>query len=280
MDINKVAVIGLGLIGGSICKAIKFHTEYTVLGYDISEITLKRAVLVGAIDGVLCTDEELGECDMVILAAYPAVSMEYLTKNAGNFKKNAVVIDLCGTKRSICSHGYRLAAEHGFNFIGGHPMAGTHNSGFKYSREDMFKNATMVMVAKKDEDIRLLEAVKAEFISFGFGAVTFTSADIHDRVIAYTSQLAHVVSNAYVKSPSSHSHKGMSAGSYKDLTRVAMLNEDMWSELFLDNADNLSNEIDILINELSKYSAAIKNRDLAALKNLLREGREIKEREE
>lgn len=279
MEINTVAVIGLGLIGGSMCKAIKFNTENKVLGYDISDTTIKRAVLVGAVDEVMTHPSQLSECDMVILTVYPSAAEKYLIDNAEYIKKGSVVIDCCGTKRNICETGFALAEKYGFHFIGGHPMAGTHNSGFKFAREDMFKNATMVMVTKENEDIRLLENVKAEIMKLGFGSVTFASAEDHDRVIAYTSQLAHVVSNAYVKSPTSHSHKGMSAGSYRDLTRVAKLSEDMWTELFIENADNLSNELNILINELTKYNNAIKSGDSETLRKLLREGREIKERE-
>ena len=279
MEINTTAVIGLGLIGGSMCKAIKFNTDQTVVGYDIDDVTMKRAILVGAIDEPLTSPDQLADCDMILLTAYPDASIQFLRDNAASFKKGALVVDCCGTKRRICETGFPLAAQYGFRFIGGHPMAGTHNSGFKYAREDLFKGATMVMVAGENEDIRFLEAVKALFLTLGFGAVTFTSAADHDRVIAYTSQLAHVVSNAYVKSPSAHSHKGMSAGSYKDLTRVAKLSETMWTELFLDNADNLAAELDGLIAELGKYSGAIKAGDAGTLRALLREGREIKERE-
>jgi len=277
----KIAVIGLGLIGGSICKAIKFNTNHAVAGYDISDMATKHAILVGAVDSVIESAEGLSVCDIVIVALCPEAAAEYLKNNAPFIKKGAVVIDCCGTKRAICTLGFDLAEKHNFHFLGGHPMAGTHNSGFKYAREDMFNGATMVIVARGDENIKFLEFVKTQLISsIGFGAVTFTSSEEHDRIIAYTSQLAHVVSNAYMKSPTAQSHKGMSAGSYRDLTRVAKLSEKMWTELFLENGDNLSSELDKIISELTKYNDAIKSRDAVTLTSLLKEGREIKEKEE
>jgi Prephenate dehydrogenase len=278
---QNVAVVGLGLIGGSMCKAIKFNTDCTVLGYDISNVTLKHAILIGAIDGVIERADDLSSCDVVIIALCPEAAAEYIKNNAQYIKKGALVFDCCGTKRNICTVGFELAAKHGFRFLGGHPMAGTHNSGFKYAREDMFTGATMVIVARGDEEITFLESVKSQLMSsIGFGAVTFAAAEEHDRIIAYTSQLAHVVSNAYVKSPTAQGYKGMSAGSYRDLTRVAKLSEHMWTELFLENADNLSSELDTIIGELTKYNDAIKSGDAKTLTSLLREGREIKEKEE
>lgn len=159
-------------------------------------------------------------------------------------------------------------------------MAGTQFSGFKYAREDLFDNAGMILVPNGDEDIAYLEEVKKALTYAGFSHITITTADMHDKMIAYTSQLAHVVSNAYVKSPNAQVHRGFSAGSFKDLTRVAKLNEVMWVELFLDNADALSLEIDFLIHSLEQYSEAIKSGDRDKLTGLLREGRILKEKEE
>ncbi len=273
----KVGIVGLGLIGGSFAKALVKNEKYTVLAYDIDTVALHYAEMTKAIDGEL-TAENLGECDYVLISLYPNAAVEYMTANASSFKKNAVVIDTVGTKREICSVGFKLAEENGFIFVGGHPMAGTQFSGFKHSRETLFNNATMIITPKKNEDLRVLDSVKKLMLDCGFAKMNVTDADTHDEIIAYTSQLAHVVSNAYVKSPTALRHRNFSAGSYKDLTRVARLNETMWTELFFENRENLLNELDSVIGSLEKYRDALRNGDRDGMKALLKEGRELKER--
>lgn len=271
-----IGVVGLGLIGGSLAKAIKYNTENKVVGYDIDYNVLLKAKLLGAIDDEL-TDENISECDMIITGLYPETTKKYITANADKFKKGAIVLDTCGVKEYVCSDMWQLAHEHGYTFVGAHPMAGLHLSGFEHSEVTMFNNASMILVPEKDFDIRELETVKKLFLSIGFTNIQMTTCEEHDKIIAFTSQLAHVVSNAYVKSPSAKQHKGFSAGSYKDLTRVAKLNETMWTELFLENKDNLVQEIDNIIENLKQYSDALKNEDAVTLKALLKDGRECKE---
>ena len=215
--------------------------------------------------------------DVVIVALYPEAALEYIKKNAAKFKKGAKVIDCCGVKQFLCEPCFKLAEENGFFFYGGHPMAGTQFSGFKYAKETLFKNASMIIVPRSADDISELEGVKKIFTAIGFSNITVTDAGTHDKMIAYTSQLAHVVSNAYVKSPNSKVHKGFSAGSFKDLTRVAKLNSEMWTELFLENGEFLAEEIDRIAEEMKKYSEAIKNKDAETLKMLLEEGSRMKE---
>lgn len=272
-----VGIVGLGLIGGSLAKALKLNSSHKILAFDTNAVTLDYAALSSTVDGVL-TEKNLCECEYVFIAINPKAAVEYLEQNADKFSKGSIVMDCCGTKRAVCAAGFELAQRHGFTFIGGHPMAGTQYSGFKYSRDNLFKNASMILVAKHAEDISVLERAKSILCEAGFGSVT--SAEKHDEIIAYTSQLAHVVSNAYVKSPGAQVHKGFSAGSYKDLTRVARLNEKMWTELFIENGENLANEIDFLIGSLTEYSEAIKARDNERLCALLKDGREKKERAE
>lgn len=272
----KIGVAGLGLIGGSLAKAFGELTDIKVLGYDINNTTIMRAKLVDAIDGVL-DEENIKECDYIFIALYPKATKEFLEKFAPYIRENTIVIDCAGTKRSVCEYGFKIAKENGFCFIGGHPMAGTQFSGFKYSRASLFDKASMILVPDKKEKLEILQEVKELLVKAGFKSVTITSAEEHDRIIAYTSQLAHVVSNAYVKSPNARVHKGFSAGSYRDLTRVARLNSDMWAELFLDNSENIAFEIDTIIDELSKYSKAIKENDRETLTKLLDEGTIIKE---
>lgn len=272
-----IGVVGLGLIGGSLAKAIKYNTENTVLGYDIDLNVLLKAKLLGAVDGEL-TEEKIPECDMIITGLYPQSTKDFINANAAKFKKGAIVVDTCGVKGYVCEDMWKTAKENGFVFIGAHPMAGLHYSGFEHSQVTLFNNASMVLVPSKDVNINDLEKVKKLFLSIGFTDIQLTTPEKHDKLIAFTSQLAHVVSNAYVKSPTAKEHKGFSAGSYKDLTRVAKLNETMWTELFLENDEYLIKEIDGIIENLQQYSAALKARDEKTLRQLLKDGRECKER--
>lgn len=271
----NAAVIGLGLIGGSFARAIKEYTDFSVVGFDRDMPTLLAAKTVGAIDTV-GDAEALSGCDMTVISLYPQATVEFLRDNAASVKKGSVVVDTCGVKGSVCMECGEIARKNGFYFIGGHPMAGTQYSGFSHSRATMFKGATMILCPEQGEDIPTVERTRDFFLSLGFSAVHFTSPEEHDRMIAYTSQLAHVVSNAYVKSPRAQTHKGFSAGSYRDLTRVARLNPDMWTELFLDNRDALVTEIDTLIDNLKVYSDALKNGDAEALRSALAEGCALK----
>lgn len=151
-------------------------------------------------------------------------------------------------------------------------MAGVERWGFDSSFGMLFNNASMILTPDGGTDIALLHEIKQMFLSIGFGSITVVSPEQHDRIIAYTSQLAHVVASAYIKSPTALEHTGMSAGSYKDMTRVASLNSNMWSELFLENSDNLLNEIDNIINNLTEYRDAIASNDRAKLEALLEDG--------
>ena len=270
-----VGIVGLGLIGGSLARA--YHDAgWRVLAHNRSASVTEFAQMAGAVDAPL-TKDNLSECDLLLLAVYPQAAAEYLEDNAEIIGKNAVVIDCCGTKRDICAVGFRLAREHGFLFVGGHPMAGTHFSGFKYSRATLFKGAPMVLVPPVFDDMQLIDRVCRLLAPPAFGQFSVTTAEKHDEMIAFTSQLAHVVSNAYVKSPTASAHKGFSAGSYKDLTRVAWLNPQMWTELFLENKDNLTREIDTLIGELRQYRDAMASDDRETLCRLLDEGKKRKE---
>lgn len=265
---HKIGMIGLGLIGASMAKAFKENTDSIVAGYDINPETITKAVT----DGVIDKEARFEECDIIISALYPKATVEFVQKYAKKIKKNALVLDCGGTKRFVCSECERIAKENGFKFIGMHPMAGTEHSGYDYSRGNLFEGASLIICSEeKQPDLEEL------FGKIGFTVFRYTTADEHDKIISFTSQLAHVVSNAFVKSPEYPLHMGYSAGSLKDLTRVAWLNETMWTELFLENADNLIFEIDTVIENLKKYSDALKTHNDGELKHLLKEGRMIKE---
>lgn len=271
----KIAIIGLGLIGGSIAKAIKDNTDHTVYGADIQQSVVLRAKLIDAIDDEL-DDNKLSECDLVIIALYPEDTVKFISDKAGIIRKGSVVIDCGGVKRCICDPVNRLAEENGFTFIGGHPMAGVERSGFESSFGMLFNNASMILAPSPEIDIDTLHRVKEFFLSIGFGSITIVTPEKHDRVIAYTSQLAHVLSSSYIKSPTATEHHGMSAGSFKDMTRVATLNPKMWSELFIENKDNLVGEIDTLISHLQEYRDAINDGDSEKISALLEDGAQKK----
>lgn len=271
----KIGIVGLGLIGGSIAKAIKQNTEHEVLGTDLQESVILKAQLLEAIDGRM-TGDMVGDCDYIVLALYPGATVEYVKTHRDVIKKGAVVIDCCGVKGAVCAEIGPIAAEQGFSYVGGHPMAGIEFSGFEHSQKTLFKHASMILTPQTDMSIQDMERLKKFWVSLGFDNVQLSTPEEHDRIIAFTSQLAHVVSSAYVKSPTSIKHKGFSAGSYKDLSRVAKLNETMWTELFLLNRENLVTEIDGMIERLQQYRDAIKEGKEKDLWDLLHEGTERK----
>ncbi|MBR7179130.1 MAG: prephenate dehydrogenase/arogenate dehydrogenase family protein [Oscillospiraceae bacterium] len=271
----RVGILGLGLIGGSLARAYAM-AGHSVYAAEKDESILAFAQLAGAVDAPL-TPENLRECDLVLLAIYPEGSAAWLEAHAKFISKEALVMDCCGVKQQICERCFPLAEAYGFTFMGGHPMAGTHFSGFKYSRANLFRGAPMVLVPHRFDDMDLLERAKDALAPCGFGSFSVTTARDHDRMIAFTSQMPHILSNAFIKSPTALEHKGFSAGSYRDLTRVAWLNPRMWAELFLENREFVLNELDTYIAALEQYRDAIQNQDLSTLITLLDEGRRRKE---
>ena len=275
MESKTIGVIGLGLMGASLCKALGAR-GHRILGMDTDGHVQQYALLTGTIQGEL-TDDQAAACDYLFLAVYPGSAVETLKRLAPQIRKDATVCDLCGVKRAVCEPCFEIAGEYGFTFIGGHPMAGKQFSGIKYADGDLFRNATMILVPREKEDLFAVSRLSELLKEAGFRSITVTTAKKHDEMIAFTSQLAHVVSNAYIKSPTAAEHLSFSAGSYRDLTRVAKLNETMWTELFLDNAEHLGFELDCLIRSLQEYRDAIAAGDAQTLCRLLREGRERKE---
>lgn len=273
---GRIGIVGLGLMGGSFAKAFAAAGVET-FAWNRTRSTLELA-LIETVSGEL-TDEVVPTCELLILAGYPAAAVSWLEEMAPLISAGAIVIDTVGVKRVICERCEKIAEGRPFTFVGCHPMAGTQYSGFAHARASMFRGAPMVVVPPEMDDFEradVLERLKELLEPCGFGSFTLATPAEHDRVIAFTSQLAHVVSNAYVKSPTARAHRGFSAGSYRDLTRVARLNAPMWTELFLDNADFLSEEIGTIIRSLSEYKEAIDARDAVRLESLLSEGDKIK----
>lgn len=272
---STVGILGLGLIGGSFAKA--YHAAgWTVLAADRDAAILSFAQMSGAVHGTLGA-ENAAQCDLILACICPEAAIAELTGLAPHIGEKPVVIDCCGTKRVVCEALFPVAEQYGFTYLGGHPMAGSHHSGFKYARENLYHNAPMVLVPPSFDDIALLQRVKELLAPAGFGHISVTTAQAHDEMIAFTSQMPHLISNAYIKSPTAAEHKGFSAGSYKDMTRVAWLNAPMWAELFLENRDCLLRELGWLMESLREYRAALEKNDLPELTRLLEEGKKRKE---
>jgi prephenate dehydrogenase len=271
----KVGILGLGLIGGSLARAYALE-GHTVLACEKDKSILSFAMLAGAVHGKL-DESTIPSCDLILLAIYPGGSASWLEQHAHLVSPTTLVLDCCGIKQEVCQRCFPLAQKYGFTFVGGHPMAGSQFSGFKYSRGNLFSGQPMVLVPPVFDNIQLLHRVKEMLKPCDFGSFSVTTAEEHDKMIAFTSQMPHIVSNAYIKSPTAQNHKGFSAGSYRDLTRVAWLNPQMWAELFMENKENVLQELDFYIQSLSAYRDAIASDDMLHLISLLEEGKKRKE---
>ena len=273
----KIAIFGMGLIGGSLGRAILKNTEHQVFGYDLDESALLKADLLSAQTRSLDLDKDLPSVDMVIIALCPKATIGVMREIVGKLKDGAIVIDTCGNKRIIVDEMKSLKDEYpNLFFLGCHPMAGREFSGISHSMATLFEKAYIV-ITPVSQDIAKLSAVKKLFLAIGAQDVEICSAVKHDEMIAYTSQLAHIVSSSYVKNGHSSEHAGFSAGSFRDLTRVAKLNPDMWTELFIENKDNLVSDIDEIIKHLTEYRNAIEAGDENELRELLADGVRQKE---
>lgn len=273
----NIAVVGLGLIGGSFCKAIKKHTFHHIMGIDTNRAAIAKALEYGAIDEEI-TPGRLGEANLTIICLYPQAIVNFVKENAQYFKKGGIVIDSCGIKEYVVKECTPVLNEQGVIFVGCHPMAGREFSGFDYSQEDLFNKASFIITPTENTPQIAVDLLQTLAGSIGFGKAVVSTPQKHDEVIAYTSQLAHVVSNAYVKSPVMLNYDGFSAGSFQDLTRVAKLNEFMWSELFMCNKDALLREINCILEHITEYRDAIVNNDTERLIEILRDGRILKEK--
>lgn len=267
---KHIGIVGLGLIGGSFARAFKQFTPHVVFGLDLDAQAVQNALEQNAIDVKL---EQLNVCDIIIIALYPNDTKAFIQDNISTFKKGAVIIDCAGVKENICNELSPLCLQNDLYFIGGHPMAGREKWGFDNSTAELFKGASMILCKDSNTNVVALKQAEMLLLSIGFESVTITTADVHDKMIAFTSQLAHIVSSAYIKSETAKTHNGFSAGSFKDLTRVAKLNEDMWTELFFHNKDNLLYEVDGIISRLNEYKKALLDNNHDEMKQLLLNGR-------
>lgn len=270
-----VGFIGLGLIGGSMAQATRAYTAHTILGRDQNKTIEQKALAGGVLDEIL-DEKSLSTCDLIILGMYPRESIKYMESQAKYMKKGACVVDLGGVKRTVCEAVRPLAAVHGFHFIGGHPMAGCEMSGYAAARSDLFSGASMILVPTEEIPRKTVAQVEAFFRALRFGQVILTDRETHDKRIAYTSQLVHILANAFIQSPAALHSQGFSAGSFRDFTRVATMNADMWTQLLMDNREFLLEEIDAFVGRLTTYKEALATEDEEGLRQLLQAGSERK----
>lgn len=271
----NIGIVGLGLIGGSLGRAIVSKTDCTVFATDLSKKSMLDGKLLSAYHQEL-NKENAKDLDVLFLCVYPDAIDGVLSEYCPLLKDGCIVADCCGNKRRVVESMEKLAKDFpNLCFISTHPMAGREFSGVSHSTATLFDRASMILVPVK-ADIRVLSDFKAFCLKLGFGSVVITTAEKHDEIIAFTSQLAHLVSSSYIKSQTAAQFMGFSAGSFRDMTRVARLSPEMWSQLTVDNADYLVKELDSIISELTEYKNALKDKDRAKMKELLADGNERK----
>lgn len=271
----KIAVVGLGIIGGSYCKALKKYTDHFVIGINRTRSTAEKALAEGSIDKI-GTPQELGEADLIILTMYPQADIDFIKENGKYIAHGALVTDASGIKTAICPRLCELAAEFGFVFVGSHPMAGKEKNGYEVSEADLYKGASFIITPCGAEQ-GYIDILSDLAKNIGFSTIKITTPEEHDRMIAFTSQLPHALACAYVLSPCCPNHKGFSAGSYRDVSRVANINSSLWSELFLENKEPLTAELEQLIENLNKIINAVKAEDKKALTDILEMGHRVKQ---
>lgn len=275
---QKVAVIGLGIMGGSIVKALKKSGKYYVIGYNRTTDISQRALADKAVDEIWDGASPL-DADITVLAVNPNVTYDLFKTLPALLKKGSILTDICGVKAELVKKGEAVGREYGVHFIGGHPMAGRERSGYDYSTEDLFFNRSYIFTETVNTNKEALNILSQMALDIGCSDVTITSPEYHDKMIAYTSQIPHILAGAYMNSPTSATHKGYSAGSYHDVSRVASVDENLWSQLFLQNKENLLYEIDILIRNLQDYKEAVTRNDSSRLSGIIKTGRILKERD-
>ncbi len=264
----KIGIVGLGLMGGSFAKALSRLSSHQILGFDTNKKSLETALKENSIEEELNKDN-LRDCELVILALRPGAAVDFVKENKEEIQ--GIVLDLCGVKTVVEKELLPLARKYSFFYLGGHPMAGRERGGYEHSLPNLYEKASMIFV-ENETSKGLGKELEPLFRDIGFKKIVYTDSESHDRIIAYTSQLAHVVSNSYVQSPSHNEEYGFSADSLRDLTRVATLDVDMWTELFFENKENLCREIRRISSQLEQYAKAIEKEEEKALKKMLHAG--------
>ncbi len=266
---KNITIVGLGLIGGSIAKAISKNLEVkNIWAVDTDENTLNLAVEEKVIDkGYSNPKYPLENSDIVILCTYPDTTLNFIKSNAAYFKLNALITDTTGIKKSIVEKINNMLRED-LVFIGGHPMAGREVSGYKFSKEDIFKNSEYILSPTDNTCAKSLDMLTQLITSIGFKKVTFMSPDSHDKKIAFTSQLPHVIACALMNNKGLEEGVNGIGGSFKDMTRVANINSNLWCELISENKDNVLKELDVFMEDLSDIYKVIEKDDKKELEKI------------
>ena len=252
-----IGIRGRGLIGGS------FEKAFAAAGHEV--LDLKGA-----------SKDEIGRCELVVVCLPPLMVAPWILEHAGDFAAGALVTDAAGVKGVVCAALEKTVKGTSWTYVGGHPMAGKERSGYANSDATLYRGASMIFTPFAGTPESVVARLKEIFAEIGFARFVVTTPAHHDEMIAYTSQLAHVVSSAYVRDPLARTHLGFSAGSYQDMTRVATVDPDIWTDLFLANKNGLESVLSRLIDRLNGYLAALRADDAAALRGLLAEGRAAK----
>lgn len=271
----NILICGLGLIGASLAKTLKKNTNHTVLGWNRTESVTEKALRDGVIDKTSDIDSLMAEADITFVNFYPEAIVPFILEHKNSFKKDSVVTDSCGIKTKICRAMEKEKLD--FYFIGAHPMAGREVGGYDNSLDNLYDNASFIVTPVDGTPRNKVDALVGLAESMGFARTVVTTPEHHDEMIAFTSQIAHVLACSYVLSPLAPSHAGYSAGSYRDVSRVARINADMWADLFIDNKEALVKEIDDLVSNLMQFKYNIVNEDSPALKDLMNRANKIKE---
>lgn len=271
----NVLICGLGLIGASLAKTLKKNTDHTVLGWNRTPSVTEKALRDGVIDRSGNIEDLMAEADITFVNFYPDAIVPFILEHKDCFKRDSIVTDSCGIKTKICREMEQQKLN--FYFIGAHPMAGREVSGYDNSLDNLFDNASFICTPKEGTPRVKTDALVGLAQQMGFARTVVTTPEHHDEMIAFTSQIAHVLACSYVLSPLAPGHAGYSAGSYRDVSRVARINAEMWTQLFLDNKEPLVREIDDLVSNLMRFKYNIVNGDGDALTALMKEGNRIKE---
>lgn len=261
----RIVVYGLGIIGASVAACLKKAGHY-VLGKNRSRESIEYALAHGMIDEEASSYDG---ADVIVLALPPRITIKELEK--GDFPDGCIVMDICGVKRATETAVFSKPRK--WRYVGTHPMAGKETSGIRSASERLFVGANFVITRAERTDALALKTVRELAHDMGVGKIVECSAEEHDKMIALTSQLCHVLANAYVTTPLCASCRGFTGGSFQDMTRVAPVDEKVWSELYCINSEALSEEISRLILRLSQFETAIKNKDEDALCTLMQEGK-------
>lgn len=271
----NIVIVGLGLIGGSIAKALTQYTDHQVYAFNRTRQVLDDALDSGAIHGI-ADRHTLAAADVIYLCLYPEADIRFVEEYGDSFRPGCIVTDVCGIKNAICPSLMALSKKFNFVFVGGHPMAGKERNGFYVSEAALFRGASYILVPCGADEASV-ETIRSLAMEMGFGGTVCTTMENHDQMIAFTSQLPHLLACAYVLSPRCREHRGFSAGSYRDVSRVARINAEMWTELFFDNRDALILETDTLVEHLQRLRDALAENDRETVHSMLEEGRRVKE---